>query len=173
MKKYLYLLALAMVFVAPIKLLSQTDAAAKTLKGINTLQVEIEPLAADLVNAGVTTEEIRADVETKLRDAGFKIKKPNEIVAPYARLRVFINSIDNGVGGFAVSLTTSLNQLIVLDRDKSIISTAPTWESISIISVIKEKVQGIRKFVNLQTDLFIKSHRKGNDSAPPTNANPK
>lgn len=147
----------------PVQTFSQTDAAAKTLKGFDSLKVEVEPLAPDLIKAGITTEQIQTDVETKLRQSGLKIKNPNETAAPYVVLFVSVNSIDNGVGGFAVSITTSLNQLIVLDRDKNITSIAGTWESRSIVSVIKEKVQAIRDFVSLQIGAFANAHRRANE----------
>ncbi|CAN5583636.1 hypothetical protein BH18ACI1_BH18ACI1_21140 [soil metagenome] len=162
MKKYFYILALFLVFAAPSQIFSQTDSAAKTLKGFDTLKVEVEPLAPDLEKAGITKEQIQTDVETKLSRAGFKIKNPRETVTPYVMLHVNVNSIDNGVGGFAVSITSSINQFVVLDRDKSISSLANTWESRSIVSVIKEKVQGIRNFINLQMDILINAHLKAN-----------
>ena len=157
--------------VAPNQILSQTDSAIKTLKGFDTLKVEVEQLAPDLQKAGITREEIQTDIETKLRRAGLKIKNASETTTPYVVLFVSVNSIDNGVGGFAVSVTTSLNQLIVLDRNKSLTSVASTWESRSIVSVIKEKVQSIRGFVNLQIDLFVNAHRKANASAITPNPN--
>ena len=157
--------------VLPNQILSQTDSAIRTLKGFNTLKVEVERLAPDLQKAGITTEQIQSDVETKLRQVGLKVKNTSETITPYAVLYVSVNSIDNGVGGFAVSVTTSLNQLIVLDRDKSVSSVASTWESRSIVSVIKEKVQAIRGFVNRQLDLFVSAYRKANASTVIQNPN--
>lgn len=157
--------------VAPNRTFSQTDSAIKTLKGFDTLKVEVEQLAPDLQKAGITKEEIQTDIETKLRRAGLKIKNATETTTPYVVLFVSVNSIDNGVGGFAVSVTTALNQLVVLDRTKSIATVASTWESRSIVSVIKEKVQAIRDFVNLQIDLFINAYRKANASTVTPNSN--
>lgn len=171
MKKYLYMLAVVLAFTAPSQIFSQTDSATKTLKGFDTLKVEVEPLAPDLEKAGITKEQIQTDVETKLRRAGFKIKNPRETVTPYVMLHVNVNSIDNGVGGFAVSITSSINQFVILERDKSISSLANTWESRSIVSVIKEKVQGIRKFINLQMDVFINAHLKANASTQKQSTN--
>lgn len=149
----------------PNQAFSQTDAAVKTLKGFDALKVEVERLAPDLEKAGITKEQIQTDVETKLSRAGLKVKKSgSETITPYVVLYVSVNSIDNGVGGFAVSVTTSLNQLVVLDRNKSVASVAGTWESRSIVSVTKEKVQGIRDFVNVQIDLFINDYHKANAS---------
>ena len=164
MKKYFYTLIMFLAFGNFSQVFSQTDATLKTLQGFDTLKVEIEQLAPDLEKAGIKTEEIQTDVETKLRQAGFKIRNSGEANNPYVVLRIGVNSIDNGVGGFAVSVTSSLNQLIVLDRNKSIASVASTWESRSIVSVIKEKVQAIRSFVNGQIDLFVNAHRRANSS---------
>ena len=150
--------------VLPNQIFSQTDSSIKALKGFDTLKVEVEQLAPDLQKAGITTEEIQTDVETKLRQAGLKVKNKNETVTPYVVLYVSVNSIDNGVGGFAVSITSSLNQLVVLDRNKSLVSVASTWDSRSIVSAVKEKVQSIRDFVNIQTDSFIAAYRKANPS---------
>ena len=158
-------LILGCIFL-PNQILSQTDATIKTLKGFDTLKVEVEQLAPDLQNAGIKTEQIQTDVETKLRQAGFKVKSANEPMVPYVVLYVSVNSIDNGVGGFAVSVHTSLNQFVVLERNKSVTTVAGTWQSRSIVSVYKEKVQAIRGFVELQVDLFINAHRKANDSKP-------
>lgn len=151
---------------------SQTDATLKTLQGFDALKVEIERLAPDLEKAGIKTEEIQTDVETKLRQAGFKIKNSGEANNPYVVLHIGVSSIDNGVGGFAVSVTSSLNQLIILDRNKSVASVASTWESRSIVSVIKEKVQAIRSFVNGQIDLFVNAHRRANSATQKQNDNP-
>jgi len=179
MKKYFYILVMFLAFVNPNQIFSQTDAAVKTLKGFDALKVEIEQLAPDLEKAGITKEQIQTDVETKLRQAGFKIKTASETTPPYIVFYMSVNSIDNGVGGFAVSITSSLNQLVVLDRDKSLATVAGTWESRSIVSVIKEKVQAIRDFANLQVDLFIKAHLKANalpqkqiNNPPPVNNTP-
>ncbi len=155
----------------PAQTFSQTDAAVKTLKGFDSLKVEVEPLAPDLIKAGITTEQIQTDVETKLRQSGLKIKNANDTTFPYVVLFVSVNSIDNGVGGFAVSINTSLNQQIVLDREKSITSIAGTWESRSIVSVIKEKVQAIRDFVSIQIGAFINAHRRANETAIKPNGN--
>jgi len=155
----------------PNQTFSQTDAAVKTLSGFDTLKVEVEQLAPDLEKAGITKEQIQTDIETKLKAAGIKVKKSSETVAPYVVLHVSVNSIDNGVGGFAVSVNTALNQLVVLDRKKSVTSVAGTWESKSIVSVTKEKVQAIRNFVNLQIDLFINAYRKANTSSMTPNPN--
>ncbi len=155
----------------PVQMFSQTDAAVKTLKGFDSLKVEVEPLAPDLIKAGITAEQIQTDVETKLRQSGLKIKNANDTSVPYVALFVSVNSIDNGVGGFAVSITTSLNQQIVLDRDKNIMSVAGTWESRSIVSVIKEKVQAIRDFVSIQIGAFTNAHRRANELPSKPNPN--
>jgi len=172
MKKYFYTLVVFLTFGGLSQTFAQTDASLKTLQGFDTLKVEIERLAPDLEKAGIKTEEIQADVETKLRQAGFKIKNSGEANNPYVVLRIAVSSIDNGVGGFAVSVTSSLNQLIVLDRNKSVASVAGTWESRSIVSVIKEKVQAIRSFVNGQIDLFVNAHRRANSSTQKQSDNP-
>ena len=155
----------------PVQTFSQTDAAVKTLKGFDSLRVEVEPLAPDLIKAGITTEQIQTDIETKLRQSGLKIKNANDATAPYVVLFVSVNSIDNGVGGFAVSITSALNQRIVLEREKNIVSVAGTWESRSIVSVIKEKVQAIRDFVSIQIGAFVNAHRRANELPSKPNAN--
>jgi len=172
MKKYFYTLVMFLTLGNFSQAFSQTDATLKTLQGVDTLKVEIERLAPDLEKAGIKTEEIQTDVETKLRQAGFKIRTSGEANNPYIVLHINVSSIDNGVGGFAVSVTSSLNQLIVLDRNKSVASVASTWESRSIISVIKEKVQAIRGFVNGQIDLFVSAHRRANSATQKPKDNP-
>jgi len=172
MKKYFYTLIMFLTFGSLSQVFSQTDATLKTLQGFDTLKVEIERLAPDLEKAGLKTEEIQTDVETKLRQAGFKIRNSGEANNPYVVLYIGVSSIDNGVGGFAVSVTSSLNQLIILDRNKTVASVASTWESRSIVSVIKEKVQAIRSFVNGQIDLFVSAHRRANSSIQKQSKNP-
>ncbi len=172
MKKYFYTLVMFLTFGSLSQTFSQTDATLKTLQGFDTLKVEIEQLAPDLEKAGIKTKEIQTDVETKLRQAGFKIRNSGEANNPYVVLHISVSSIDNGVGGFAVSVTSSLNQLIILDRNKSVASVASTWESRSIVSVIKEKVQAIRSFVNAQIDLFVNAHRRANSSTQKQSDNP-
>lgn len=151
-------------FALPNQTFSQTNATIETLKGFDTLKVEVEPLAPDLEKAGITREQIQTDVEERLQRAGIKINKTKENSNPYIVLSVKIDSINNGVGGFAVSVTSSLNQSVFLDRNKSVFSVASTWESRSIVSVIKEKVQAIRKFVAIQTEQFASDYSRANAS---------
>lgn len=171
MKKYFFILIALTAFLAPARVFSQTDSSLKTLSGFDTLKVEIENLAPDLEQAGLKKEQIQTDIETKLRAAGLKIKKPTDSINPYVVLHVSVNSIDNGVGGFAVSINSSLNQIVILDRNKSLATVAGTWESRSIVSVIKEKVQAIRNFVGIQIDLFVKSYQKANAAPQKQNSN--
>lgn len=172
MKKYFYTLVMFLTFSSLSQTFSQTDVTLKTLQGFDTLKVEIEQLAPDLEKAGIKTKEIQTDVETKLRQAGFKIRNSGEANNPYIVLRIGVSSIDNGVGGFAVSVTSSLNQMITLDRNKTVASVASTWESRSIVSVIKGKVQAIRSFVNGQVDLFVNAHRRANSATQKQSNNP-
>lgn len=166
MKKHFFILIMLVAFLAPASAFSQTESSLKTLNGFDTLKVEVENLAPDLEQAGLKKEQIQTDIETKLRAAGLKIKNSNESINPYVVLYVSVNSIDNGVGGFAVSVHSSLNQIVVLDRNKSLATVAGTWESRSIVSVIKEKVQAVRGFVNGQIDLFVKAYQKANAATP-------
>ncbi len=100
-----------------------------TLRGITTVNVVIDRVAADLEDQEVTAGALQSRLENKLRDAGVNVdRNASEFVA----LR--LTSVHSSGGRFpsrttfAVATTIGLYQPVILVRDPNIKTATQTWE---------------------------------------------
>ncbi len=134
----------------------------KRLKGVDGCIILIEDLPKALIQAGLTDNQIRTDVEIKLRQA--KIKVAGSSADPFIAFHINLNAIETNDGMIAFHLGISLLQSVVLERDKSISTISPTWEK-SVIGVVGSKrVNTIREDIKDITDEFILDYLKANES---------
>lgn len=153
-------------FIVPNHTFSQDSESVQSLSGIDTLQVIVPEISSDLEQAGLSRLQIQTDVEIKLRRVGFKIKTEREQFTPEIYLTVIVgskNNVKNGI--FAISVTTSLHQKVILERNKSINIFSSTWETKNIGTVGKENVRDLSSSISSQVDEFISDWLKANPSA--------
>jgi hypothetical protein len=90
-----------------------------SLKGITTIKVIIERLDND---APLTREQLRTDVELKLRNAGIKVVDESQVV-PYLYVRVAILPAS---GSFFYNVDVEMNQWAHIEVS-DVSSTVTTW----------------------------------------------
>jgi hypothetical protein len=134
----------------------------KLLQGFDTCKILIEDLPNELIKAGLTDNQIRTDVEIKLRQA--KIKIAGSSTNPYISFYVNLSAIETNDGLIAFHLNISLLQSVVLERDRTISTISPTWTK-NIIGVVgRNRVNTIRENIKDITDEFILDYLKANES---------
>lgn len=156
---FLFLVWLAL----PNQIFSQYPSQVKTLAGFDTLKVVVEDLTPQMEQAGLTVEQIQTDVEIKLRKAGFKVKDKDAVFDPYIYLYTKVSSFKQD-GNFAIDVKTTLNQRVLLERNKSIGNSSTTWETDYIGIAGEGYVRGIRDLISDQVDRFINDWLKANAS---------
>jgi len=94
-----------------------------TLRGVVALNVVIDPVAPEILKAGVSAEELQTRLEVRLREAGIQVDTAkSEFVA--LRLR----SVQAARGPVAIAATIGFYQTVTLMRDKNVHTATQTWE---------------------------------------------
>ena len=128
----------------------------ETLKNLKGVHVHVQDLNQDIEQAGLSKNQIRTDVELKLRLAGIKVLTLLEHYegkgAPY--LHIYLDSHKTEKGGFVYSLSFGIIQEVRLVRNNTI-TDAITW---SISGVGYNNIEGIRAHIKDRADKFINDY---------------
>jgi hypothetical protein len=128
----------------------------ETLKNLKGVHVHVQDLNQDIEQAGLSKNQIRTDVELKLRLAGIKVLTLLEHYegkgAPY--LHIYLDSHKTEKGEFVYSLSFGIIQEVRLVRNNTI-TDAITW---SISGVGYNNIEGIRAHIKDRADKFINDY---------------
>jgi hypothetical protein len=128
----------------------------ETLKNLKGVHVHVQDLNQDIEQAGLSKDQIRTDVELKLRLAGIKVLTLLEHYegkgAPY--LHIYLDSHKTEKGEFVYSLSFGIIQEVRLVRNNTI-TDAITW---SISGVGYNNIEGIRAHIKDRADKFINDY---------------
>ena len=140
----------------------------ETLRGIKSISVSIEDLAPEAKEAGLSTDQIRTDVELKLRMAGIKVITPKEAsLSPYLYININIRKTTSG--DFIVGMDISLYQIVFLGMKPNISCFAATWSSGEVGKGGETNVMnGVRESVKDMIDTFINDYLAVNPIQQPT-----
>jgi hypothetical protein len=118
----------------------------RSLAGITAVDVLVESLPPAAAKLGLTMEDIKTDVELKLRLAGMRVES-----ASYAFIYVNVNVAENGI---AANIDIKLEQPVALVRNSSIVIPGGITWSIGTL-VTNPTAQGIRGFTKDLVDSFL------------------
>src|SRR4029077_15389637 len=134
---------------SPVVRADDTVISRESLKGIQTVSVVIEDLDEDAKKVGLTEDNIRTDVELKLRLAGLNIAGQNSTVPGNTYLYVNVKVLPP----FAANVTVELNQSVLLQRNGDLVIGSTTWElSGGLTNPTSER---IRNLVKALADRFL------------------
>ena len=137
-----------------------------TLRGLREISVLIEYPPDDLEREGLNREQLRRDIEVRLRQAGLHVLTLSEVAnlpgAPYLYVAVYpIIGPSVNVNAYAVALT--LKQLVQLSRNPTTELFATTWEGpLHFSSLSDSKVFDIRSRIFDAVGRFIVDYRDVN-----------
>lgn len=130
----------------------------ETLTGLRVLGVHVEPLDTDAERCGLTADDLRADVESKLAGAGLTIVPPpklfNDVLgAPFLHLDVMTLEMEQR---YAYSVRLELWQAVRLVREPVVQTMAVTWRATPLIGTVAAgALVGLRQSVASVVDQFI------------------
>ena len=155
MKKILLILAVAFfVQTGSLALAYDSELTRPALRGLKSFHVEIigDP-DPELEKLGLTHQQIKTDVELKLRLAGIGVIEEFD----FPVLDITINFINvKARQCYVYSIELSVSQVVFLQRDRSISSVAKTW-SIGGLGA-GTKIKSIRNGIKDYTDKFINAY---------------
>lgn len=137
----------------------------ETLQGFDAMMIIIGELDPEVEKAGLTTDQLRTDVELKLQLAGIRLLSATECHLEYGRPHLTVNITViklKDVVGYVYVVNINFFQKATLVRQWN--KNVPTW---SIIYLgITPHLFGVRKNVNDQVDVFINAWLSVNQIQP-------
>ena len=154
------LILVAALLAAPFAMPGAGDANLDraTLRGLKTLNIEIDKVDADLAKEGITASALQSRLMDKLQDAGIPV---NQTATEFVGLRV--TAVHGARGPYALSLTVGLYQPVFLSRDKNTRTATQTWEVETIlISDSKQLFRAAMESVDELAGRFVTAYRSVN-----------
>ena len=129
-------------------------------RGMEAVAVAVIPLGKDVEADGLTSDQLRRDVELRLRKAGIRVLSETELkekpLTPvlYVHARI-MKGKGRTQGLYLYHLLLTLIEPVRLVRNPAIATSASTWESKSSIGTVgTENVRELREPVADATDEF-------------------
>lgn len=136
--------------------------------GLKAVGVFVENIDQEAVNDGLNKEQIKTDVELRLREAGIKVVPVENSLSlptsPY--LYVVVNTVKFSSGlEYVYGASVQLKQVAVIDRGKAVIPQkarlwATTWEKSDGVGItsVEDLVGNVHQHINDKVDAFIKDY---------------
>jgi hypothetical protein len=118
--------------------------------------VLVEDLDSQIERDGLSASQIKTDVELRLRRNGIKVDDNSRNY-----LDVFVKVLKAqppGPRGYAYSIDVTVIQPALLERDKSPVPLATTWQAGVLGTLSPESLRDIRGFVLDYVDKFINDY---------------
>ena len=153
-----------------------------SLYGLEGVSVLVEHLGEESKSIGLTVDQLKTDIELKLRLAGIKVLSLEERIAapgsPYLYCNINLQILQD-ISLTITDVSLQLNQEMYLRRDSDKLklmnlpnAVGTTWKRGSIGSAGNNKIKnGIRESVKDYTDEFINDYLTANPKKQSTNSN--
>jgi hypothetical protein len=135
-----------------------------TLKGVDAVNIVIDPVSEELQHQGATASALVTRLEDRLIKAGVKVDKNS---SAFVALR--LTSVHSGRGKFigndqfAVAATIGLYQPVILVRDKNVRTATQTWEVETVsLADAKQVYRACMDSVDELAERFVKAWRSVN-----------
>ena len=158
-------LTLALLFLSPLgagwtswAFAADDSVSRSSLKGLKTIGLVVEKMPLEVEKEGLTREQLRKDVELRLKDSGVTVAKE---AGGFLYVRVETSkSPDAPVHSYSVGL--EFTQPVLLVRDTQILVLGTTWSLSSTGTVVQDKLSLARVDVANLVDRFVSAYRSVN-----------
>jgi len=143
--------------------------------GLKAVAVFVENIDQEAIKDGLSKEQIKTDVELRLREAGIKvvpIEKSLSLSTP-SYLYVIVNTVKFVSGlEYVYGTSVQLKQVVVIERKKPVKPPkaylwATTWEKSDGVGItsVEGLVENVREHINNKVDAFISDYLAKNPKA--------
>jgi hypothetical protein len=148
----------------------------RTLRGIKGVLV-YAGVAKDIEEAGLRTHVVKTDTELKLRQAGIRVLETHAEFRSTPGSPMLVVAVEgvSHTGAYGFSLSVSLSQNVVLQRDPSLrpvgefrgaAFSADTWNTATVGVQIGNPSETIRSSVKDLVDQFVNAYLSANHKLP-------
>lgn len=142
----------------PAKVMTMTERAKESLRGVPGVRVFVSDFNNNSVNLGLSMEQLQTDVELRLRQSGIKVFSEKEIkeIVGYPMLTVYLMTMPSSIEGWRrVDIDLRFFQMAVTEIKPKTRVMATTWDSaIFHVAPEKEVVKKIRDNTRDEVDKF-------------------
>ena len=160
------------LFLTSLPFLTEAAEDRIPFRGLKEVGVFVEDIDPEAIKDGLSKEQIKTDVESKLREAGIKVvpveKSLSLPTSPY--LYVIISTVKFCSGlEYVYGTSVQLKQVVALERGKTVkpsraLLWATTWEKSDGVGItfVEELVGNARAHINEKVDMFISNYSAAN-----------
>lgn len=165
-KNVVSILALGLFLFRPVF----TDAAENRIPfhGLKAVAVFVENIDPEALKDGLSKEQIKTEVESRLREAGIKVVPIDKslIIPTSPYLYIIVNTVKFSSGlEYVYGTSVQLKQVVGIDRGKGVIPRtallwATTWEKSDGVGItsVEDLVGNVREHINDKVDAFINDY---------------
>ena len=167
-KNAVLILALGFFLFRPVF----TDAAVENripFHGLKAVAVFVENIDQEAIKDGLNKEQIKTDVELRIREAGIKVvsvEKCLTLLPTSSYLYVIVSTVKFFSGlEYVYGTSVQLKQQVVIERKKTEIPSkaylwATTWEKSDGVGItpVEDLVRNVREHLNEKVDDFINDY---------------
>ena len=135
----------------------------KALGGLKGLYVSVDDIQPEVKRLGITKDQIKTDVELRLRKAGVKVLTEKECTATPGSPFLYVNVNTNIVPTsaiFSYAISVGLKEAVMLNRDMGV--SATIWERTVVGNIEKSKISKIRETIGDGVDIFLNDYLAAN-----------
>jgi hypothetical protein len=153
--------AFAVLFlsIVPFALAEDKEITRMTLRGIKEVNVVIESIEPEIQSLGLTQDQVKADVEGKLREAKIAVSPDIERGRPALYLYVQVIRPEK-LNRLFYSISLSVLQNVVLERDPNVKTNTDTW--VVRMLGMSSGTEAIRSDIRSLLDQFVEDYSKAN-----------
>jgi hypothetical protein len=132
------------------------DLATANLRGLGGVGVVVAEIEADLLKAGITDTQLRADTEQRLKTAGINVLTGKERLNSPGRPYVYVfvaTQCDSQTDSCGVE-AVKLMERVSLERNPSILTYASTWNRGEFVILPRERLAAVRRLVGVYLGQF-------------------
>jgi hypothetical protein len=145
--------------IVPFALAEDKEITRMTLRGIKEVNVVIESIEPEIQSLGLTQDQVKADVEGKLREANIAVSPDVERGRPALYLYVQVIRPEK-LNRLFYSISLSVLQNVVLERDPNVKTNTDTW--VVRMLGMSSGTEAIRSDIRSLLDQFVEDYRKAN-----------
>ena len=160
------------LFLTSLPFLTEAAEDRIPFRGLKEVGVFVEDIDPEAIKDGLSKEQIKTDVESKLREAGIKVVPVEKSLplptSPY--LYIIVNTVKFLSGlEYVYGTSVQLKQVVALERGKTVkpsraLLWATTWEKSDGVGItwVKDLVENVRQHINDKVDAFINDYSAAN-----------
>ena len=168
----IFLVLISFVFVNGADSFAQTPGG-KTLTGIPAVAVHGEDVSQEAIQDGLNKSLLVTDTIQLLKNSGVKVLTDQQLNSAPGKptLIIAVNTLKHAGGVYSYTVSLSLDQTVILERNPGIVGPAPTWFVLATGACLPEELNtDVRAYVAQLVQQFVTDYKLANQDQGTTDA---